>query len=122
MGKNKGGDKNAGGAGGKGAKGGKGGNEKEEKKGGAKKNGLKIKIRHILWYVLRPCCSHGNPWLKYSCSEKQSRMEEAMRKIKEDGDSFDKVAREFSEDKAKQGTFVFAIFTFQRSADRKTPV
>lgn len=51
MGKNKGGDKNAGGAGGKGAKGGKGGNDKEEKKGGAKKNGLKIKIRHILWYV-----------------------------------------------------------------------
>lgn len=33
-------------------------------------------------------------------------MEEAMRKIKEDGDSFDKVAREFSEDKAKQGTFL----------------
>lgn len=51
MGKNKGGDKNAGGAGGKGAKGGKGGNEKEEKKGPAKKNGLKIKIRHILWYI-----------------------------------------------------------------------
>lgn len=54
MGKNKGGDKNAGGggggAGGKGAKGGKG-NEKEEKKGAGKKNGLKIKIRHILWYV-----------------------------------------------------------------------
>lgn len=50
MGKNKGGDKNAGGASGKGAKGGKG-NDKEEKKSGAKKNGLKIKIRHILWYV-----------------------------------------------------------------------
>lgn len=49
MGKNKGGDKNAGGAGGKGAKGGKSGNEKEEKKGPGKKNGLKIKIRHILW-------------------------------------------------------------------------
>lgn len=31
-------------------------------------------------------------------------MEEALRKIKEDGESFDKVAREFSVDKAKQGT------------------
>lgn len=30
-------------------------------------------------------------------------MDEAMRKIKEDGESFDKVAREFSVDKAKQG-------------------
>lgn len=55
MGKNKGGDKNAGGAGGKGAKGGKGGgNDKDDKKGPAKKNGLKIKIRHILWYVFTP--------------------------------------------------------------------
>lgn len=30
-------------------------------------------------------------------------MEEALRRIKEDGENFDKVAREFSEDKAKQG-------------------
>lgn len=55
MGKKQGGDKNASGTGGKGAKGGKGGNEKEEKKGAVKKNGLKIKIRHILWYVVRIC-------------------------------------------------------------------
>lgn len=44
-------------------------------------------------------------------SEKQSRMEEAMRKIKEDGENFDKVAREFSEDKAKQGSSFFPSFT-----------
>lgn len=43
-------------------------------------------------------------------SEKQSRMEEAMRKIKEDGENFDKVAREFSEDKAKQGSSFFPLF------------
>lgn len=48
MGKNKGGDKNAGGGGaGKGAKG-----KGDEKDSGKKKaNGLNLKIRHILWWV-----------------------------------------------------------------------
>lgn len=116
MGKNKGGDKNAGGAGGKGAKGGNKGNEKEEKKAGGKKNGLKIKIRHILWCVVTTTLlpSPDVPLTVFlfadkGASEKQSRMEEAMRKIKEDGESFDKVAREFSEDKAKQGRFSEAM-------------
>lgn len=51
MGKNKGGDKNAGGGGGgKGAKG-----KGDEKDSGKKKaNGQNIKIRHILWSVSIP--------------------------------------------------------------------
>lgn len=48
MGKSKGGDKNASG-GGAGAKGGKGKGDKETAGSSGKKNGLKIKIRHIMW-------------------------------------------------------------------------
>ncbi|KAJ4392159.1 Peptidyl-prolyl cis-trans isomerase pin4 [Gnomoniopsis smithogilvyi] len=77
MAKNKGGDAKSGG---KGAKG-KGSDEKDS--GSGKKNGLKIKIRHIL-------------------CEKHAKKEEALAKLRE-GVKFDQVAREYSEDKAKQG-------------------
>ncbi|CAN8096777.1 unnamed protein product [Discula destructiva] len=78
MAKTKGGDAKAGG---KGAKG-KGGDAKDSS-GSGKQNGQKIKIRHIL-------------------CEKHAKKEEALTKLRE-GVKFDQVARDFSEDKAKQG-------------------
>ncbi|KAM0436851.1 hypothetical protein ACHAPT_002564 [Fusarium lateritium] len=82
MGKNKGGDK----GGGKG----KGGKDKGEKDkdskdtgGGKAKGAQSINVRHIL-------------------CEKHAKKEEALAKLNE-GVKFDEVAREFSEDKARQG-------------------
>ncbi|KAF3770142.1 hypothetical protein M406DRAFT_35958 [Cryphonectria parasitica EP155] len=78
MGKNKNADKATAGGGAKGAKG-----KADKEAGSGKKNGLKIKIRHVL-------------------CEKKSRMDEALAKL-EEGVSFAEVARNYSEDKAKQG-------------------
>ncbi|KAL2108308.1 hypothetical protein VUR80DRAFT_3990 [Thermomyces stellatus] len=74
MAKNKGGDKKAAAAGGKG----KGGKQEKEVKGAQS-----INVRHIL-------------------CEKHSKKEEALAKLRA-GAKFDEVAREFSEDKARQG-------------------
>eukprot|EP00026_Physarum_polycephalum_P022393 Phypoly_transcript_26433.p1 GENE.Phypoly_transcript_26433~~Phypoly_transcript_26433.p1 ORF type:complete len:119 (+),score=25.88 Phypoly_transcript_26433:113-469(+) len=52
--------------------------------GGKVKAANHVKVRHIL-------------------CEKQGRIQEAHKKITEDGESFDKVAREYSEDKARSG-------------------
>ncbi|MCJ1452248.1 Peptidyl-prolyl cis-trans isomerase pin4 [Mycoblastus sanguinarius] len=63
---------------------GKGGASKEDKEGGGKlKAATAINTRHIL-------------------CEKHSKKEEALTKLR-DGAKFDEVAREFSEDKARQG-------------------
>jgi hypothetical protein len=66
-------------------KGGKGGKGKgaEEKDAGKSKGAQSINVRHIL-------------------CEKHSKKEEALAKLR-DGAKFDEVAREFSEDKARQG-------------------
>eukprot|EP01132_Coremiostelium_polycephalum_P005374 gene5374-6706_t len=75
--KGKGGGKgNAGGGGGKGKA---GGGEKEEKKGI-----LQVKVRHIL-------------------CDKQSKVLEALKLIREDGKSFSEVAQNYSSDKARAG-------------------
>ncbi|KAL2753797.1 hypothetical protein ACRALDRAFT_2075824, partial [Sodiomyces alcalophilus JCM 7366] len=73
------GDKNAGSKGGK--KGGKA--EATGKEAGKAKGAQSINVRHIL-------------------CEKHSKKEEALAKLR-DGAKFDDVAREFSEDKARQG-------------------
>jgi len=67
-------------------KGGKGGGKSEAK--GAQS----LNVRHIL------CEKHG-------------KKEEALAKLRE-GVKFDEVAREFSEDKARQGMFFFLFFSF----------
>nr|XP_036586697.1 peptidyl-prolyl cis-trans isomerase PIN4 [Colletotrichum truncatum]KAF6797254.1 peptidyl-prolyl cis-trans isomerase PIN4 [Colletotrichum truncatum] len=69
--------------GGKSAGGKKGGKGESEEKGGKVKGAQSINVRHIL------CEKHG-------------KKEEALAKLK-DGAKFDEVAREFSEDKARQG-------------------
>ncbi|KAK3867459.1 hypothetical protein Pcinc_027093 [Petrolisthes cinctipes] len=88
-----GGGKKGGGGGGKGAAGGGGGGGKGGGKGGGgadkgaegkeKKGGTSVKVRHIL-------------------CEKQSKVLEAMEKIKS-GSKFNEVAAEYSEDKARSG-------------------
>ncbi|KAH7170396.1 hypothetical protein EDB81DRAFT_162887 [Dactylonectria macrodidyma] len=82
MGKNdkKGGDK--GGGKGKGDKS-KGGDKDAKESGGKTKGAMSINVRHIL-------------------CEKHSKKEEALAKLNE-GVKFDEVAREYSEDKARQG-------------------
>ncbi|KAB5558429.1 peptidyl-prolyl cis-trans isomerase PIN4 [Coniochaeta sp. 2T2.1] len=67
----------------KGAKGGKGKGKDEEKDSKSSKGAQSINVRHIL------CEKHG-------------KKEEALAKLR-DGAKFDEVAREFSEDKARQG-------------------
>ena len=58
--------------------------------GGSKQKGAQsINVRHIL-------------------CEKHSKKEEAIKKLN-DGAKFDDVAREFSEDKARAGTFIFSF-------------
>lgn len=59
------------------------GDDKSKDKGGGAKGAQSINVRHIL------CEKHG-------------RKEEALAKLR-DGAKFDEVAREFSEDKARQG-------------------
>jgi len=76
---NKSADKNAGGKSGKG----KGGGDEKDSKGSSSKGAQSINVRHIL-------------------CEKHAKKEEALAKIR-DGAKFDDVAREFSEDKARQG-------------------
>ncbi|KAK5664368.1 hypothetical protein OQA88_591 [Cercophora sp. LCS_1] len=61
---------------------GKGGDDKKDKGGGAK-GAQSINVRHIL-------------------CEKHSKKEEALAKLR-DGAKFDEVAKEYSEDKARQG-------------------
>ncbi|KDN65529.1 putative ppic-type ppiase domain-containing protein [Colletotrichum sublineola] len=78
MGKN---DKKDAGKSAGGKKGGKG--ESDDKSGKAAKGAQSINVRHIL-------------------CEKHAKKEEALAKLR-DGTKFDEVAREFSEDKARQG-------------------
>ncbi|GKT47934.1 peptidyl-prolyl cis-trans isomerase PIN4 [Colletotrichum spaethianum] len=68
---------------GKSAGGKKGGKGESEDKGGKAKGAQSINVRHIL-------------------CEKHAKKEEALAKLR-DGTKFDEVAREFSEDKARQG-------------------
>ncbi|KAK7733530.1 Peptidyl-prolyl cis-trans isomerase pin4 [Botryosphaeria dothidea] len=68
---------------GKGKGGGKDSGDKGDKGGGKLKPATSINVRHIL-------------------CEKHSKKEEALGKLR-DGVKFDEVAREFSEDKARQG-------------------
>lgn len=76
--------------------GGKGGGKGGDDKGGMgsgkgeAKGAQSINVRHIL-------------------CEKHSKKEEALAKLR-DGAKFDEVAREFSEDKARQGTFFYVSF------------
>jgi peptidyl-prolyl cis-trans isomerase NIMA-interacting 4 len=77
----------------KGKAGGKGGSSKESsdsKSGGKLKPATSINVRHIL-------------------CEKHSKKEEALQKLR-DGAKFDEVAREFSEDKARQGKLALPRF------------
>ena len=60
--------------------------------GGKQKGAQSINVRHIL-------------------CEKHSKKEEAVKKLN-DGVKFDEVAREFSEDKARAGTFSFFSYFF----------
>ncbi|OBR14336.1 Peptidyl-prolyl cis-trans isomerase PIN4 [Colletotrichum higginsianum IMI 349063] len=68
---------------GKSAGGKKGGKGESDDKGGKAKGAQSINVRHIL-------------------CEKHAKKEEALAKLR-DGAKFDEVAREFSEDKARQG-------------------
>lgn len=77
---------------GKGGDKGKGADKGADKKGGAQKGAQSINVRHIL-------------------CEKHSKKEEALKKLNE-GIAFNKVAEEFSEDKARAGKKprILAIF------------
>lgn len=85
---------------GTGGKAGKG-KEKETKPKGASS----INVRHIL---VRPPAynsfsgGHLNDMISAKKCEKHSKKEEALAKLR-DGAKFDEVARDFSEDKARQG-------------------
>ena len=75
-------------------------NENESSGGGKVKAAQSINVRHIL-------VNHSPLWddscLRCTQCEKHSKKEEALAKLR-DGVKFDEVAREFSEDKARQGT------------------
>lgn len=77
---------------GKGGDKGKGADKGGDKKGGAQKGAQSINVRHIL-------------------CEKHSKKEEALKKLNE-GVAFNKVAEEFSEDKARAGKDVCILVTF----------
>jgi hypothetical protein len=62
-----------------------------------------VKRRHFL-------CAFSHLFSKNQC-EKHSKKEEALAKLRE-GVKFDEVAREFSEDKARQGTFPLSMRSF----------
>lgn len=74
---------------GKGGDKGKGADKGGEKKGGAQKGAQSINVRHIL------CEKHG-------------KKEEALKKLNE-GVAFNKVAEEYSEDKARAGEMSWTI-------------
>lgn len=92
------GGKSAGGK--KGAKG-----ESDDKGGKAAKGAQSINVRHILVSIVFSGCGIFLGTLvadsKNQC-EKHAKKEEALAKLR-DGTKFDEVAREFSEDKARQG-------------------
>jgi len=113
MGKGKGDDKksSAKDAGAKGGKGGggksKGKDDKDNSSDSKTKGAQSINVRHIL---VRPDPS-SQAFVRWRASwltdglekcEKHAKKEEALAKLKE-GVKFDEVAREFSEDKARQG-------------------
>jgi hypothetical protein len=85
---------------------GKGKGKNEGESGGGKlKAATSINVRHILVGALKllPAAHFFNTWLIHlSQCEKHSKKEEALAKLR-DGIKFDEVAREFSEDKARQG-------------------
>lgn len=90
---------------GSGGKAGKG-KEKEKEKDSKPKGAMSINVRHILvrlpahkLQARRTARDDLTPHLK---CEKHSKKEEALAKLRE-GVKFDEVAREFSEDKARQG-------------------
>lgn len=73
---------------GKGGDKGKAADKGGDKKGGAQKGAQSINVRHIL-------------------CEKHAKKEEALKKLN-DGVAFNKVAEEYSEDKARAGMTIFA--------------
>ena len=81
---------------------------KEEKSGeasgGKQKAANSINVRHILVNISQnpPSVSHATD---FNQCEKHSKKEEALAKIRA-GTKFDEVAREFSEDKARQGQYL----------------
>ena len=102
MGKQKGGDnkpsdKNVGG---KAAKGKGKGKDDSGDKDSKVKGAQSINVRHILVSLLASKDCHI-PLMLWQC-EKHAKKEEALAKLR-DGVKFDEVAREFSEDKARQG-------------------
>lgn len=89
---------------GKNDKKGKGGGGDDKAAGGKAKGAQSINVRHIL--VSRDCHSTmTNVWLTRDQCEKHSKKEEALEKLNE-GVKFDEVARNYSEDKARQGKYL----------------
>ena len=83
---------------------GKGKSKGDAQSGGAKlKAATSINVRHILVSAERPNVFHRPSPDPFGQCEKHSKKEEALAKLR-DGAKFDDVAREFSEDKARQGT------------------
>jgi NIMA-interacting peptidyl-prolyl cis-trans isomerase 4 len=99
----KGGDKKAGKGKGKDTSNDDAAKGKGGKGGGAVKGAQSINVRHIL-----VCCTFlfrgKDVWLIALKCEKHSKKEEALEKLR-NGTKFDDVAREFSEDKARQGEY-----------------
>lgn len=88
---------------GKNDKKGKGGGGGDKEAGGKAKGAQSINVRHIL--VSAQLHTHPTtdmPMLMHFQCEKHSKKEEALAKLN-DGVKFDEVARNFSEDKARQG-------------------
>lgn len=113
-------DKNAGGKGkgskdkGKGKEKGKGADKEKNDSGSKQKGAMSINVRHIL--VRCPEAHFGSPNRPLPADfgvqcEKHSKKEEALAKLVE-GAKFDEVARDFSEDKARQGEMVDAVSIF----------
>lgn len=105
-------DKGTGGKGGKG----KGKADSDEKDSKAGKGAQSINVRHILVRILFTIATWltgeidwRNRLTLLQC-EKHAKKEEALAKIQA-GAKFDEVAREFSEDKARQGERVFMKYT-----------
>ena len=88
-------------AGKKNDKGGASKDKGKEEKGGKAKGAQSINVRHILVSSQKLLVLQDG--LTRRKCEKHAKKEEALAKLR-DGVKFDEVAREFSEDKARQGT------------------